>query len=108
MNDKKALQEKFTFWIVVIGITFLLIVFAISALLFRNSDKAAENIVAVLGAVTGVLGTLIGYVAGQSGKDKAERRAAAAEQRLTAVAEKGDKNIITEAKTAYPHLFKDW
>ncbi len=108
MAGNKALQEKFTFATVIIGIAFLLIVFLVSALLFRNSDKAAENIVAVLGAVTGVLGTMIGYVAGQSGKEKAERRAAAAEQRLTAVAEKGDSNIIAEAKAEHPHLFKDW
>lgn len=108
MENSKALQEKLTFAVVIIGILFLLIVFLAAAYLFRNSDKAAENIVAVLGAVTGVLGTLIGYVAGQSGKDRAEQKAAAAEQRLTAIVDKSDKSVIAAAKSDYPNLFKGW
>ncbi|MBN2026120.1 MAG: hypothetical protein JW854_05115 [Actinobacteria bacterium] len=105
MGDQS--QARLTFWTVVIGISFLLIVFIVAVLVFRNSTNPAETIVAVLGAVTGVLGTLIGYVAGQSGKEKAEKSASDAQKQLAAVLDKTGEGVYKQAKEAFPELFKE-
>ena len=89
-------QSLYTFWTVIIGLTFLFFMFLITVLVFRD----AKSVVAVMGAVTGVLGTLVGYVAGQAGKDKAENRATKAEQKLTAVVSEGGKDVLKQAKNA--------
>jgi adenosine/AMP kinase len=106
MTDEKDKQSFFTFLTVVIGIAVLLAIFSIAVYVFKDAQNPAESIVAVMGSVTGVLGTLVGYVAGQAGKEKAENRATQAERQLTAVVGEGGKDILKQAKDAYPELFK--
>ncbi|MHC4135145.1 MAG: hypothetical protein ACYSXF_08285 [Planctomycetota bacterium] len=102
MNDSQA---KFTFWTVLVGIGFLLIAFVFAVLVFKDSQNPAENIVAVLGAVTGVLGTLVGFVAGQAGKGRAEQRAIRAEHRLAAVLDQSGQGMLKQARDANPDMF---
>ena len=106
MENGKDRQSLYTFLTVVAGMAVLLVMFLVTVIVFKDASKPAESIVAVLGAVTGVLGTLVGYGVGQSGKDKAEQRATKAEQQLTAVVGAGGKDVLKQARDAYPELFK--
>jgi uncharacterized membrane protein len=107
MSEPSEMQAKYTFWTVLIGIIFLLILSLVAIFAFRHSNNPAETIVAVLGAVTGVLGTLVGYVAGQAGKERADQRATRAERQLSAVIDRSGPGIYEQAKKAYPELFKE-
>jgi hypothetical protein len=98
-------EANYTFWSVIAGLAFLLIVFAVSVITFRNAPNPAETVVAVLGAVTGVVGTLVGYVAGQSGKDRAQARALRAERRMAAVLDTCGPGTLEKVRTANPDLF---
>lgn len=107
MKSGNDFQAKSAFMTVVIGIVFLLIAFLVSVFVFRDSPNAAETIVAVLGAVTGVLGTLVGYVAGQTGREKAVERAFRAERRLAAVLDVCEPGVLERARSAEGELFRD-
>ena len=102
MTNETEKQSQYTFLTVIIGLTILFFMFLITVFVFKD----AKSVVAVMGAVTGIVGTLVGYVAGQSGKDKAENRAIKAEQQLTAVVGEGGKDVLKQARDAYPELFK--
>jgi len=102
MNDSQA---KFTFLTVLVGIGFLLIVFVVTVVVFKDADNPAETIVAVLGAVTGVLGTLVGYIAGQAGRERAEQRALRAGRQMAAVLDTCGPDTLKQVKTSNPDLF---
>ncbi len=106
MSNGSDLQAKFTFWTVILGMGALLLMFCLTLYVFKDKGNPAESIVAVMGAFTGVLGSLVGYVAGQAGKEKAEQRASQAQRQLTAVVGQGEKDLLERAKTAYPDWFK--
>ncbi|MCG8342077.1 MAG: hypothetical protein MI684_04485 [Chlorobiales bacterium] len=106
MINEKDKQSLYTFLTVIAGMAVLLVMFLVTVIVFKGVPKSAESIVAVMGAVTGVLGTLVGYGVGQSGKDKAEQRATKAEQQLRAVVGEGGKDVLKQARDAYPELFK--
>ena len=106
------LQAKLAFCTVMTAMVILIVAFLVAVFVFRAAEKPGEIIVAILGAITGVLGTLAGYVAGESGKRKAEDKAdvaqgqlAQAERRLTAVVDSSEKGILEQAKRAFPELF---
>ena len=102
MNDSQA---KFTFLTVLVGIGFLLIVFVVTVVVFKDAESPAETIVAILGAVTGVLGTLVGYVAGQAGRERAEQRAHRAGRQMAAVLDTCGPGTLDQVRTARPELF---
>jgi hypothetical protein len=92
--------------LVVIGITAVLIAFVVGLTLLDKRD--GNTVVALVGAVTTAVGTLVGFVAGQklgaAGKEKAEQRAEAVQQRLDAVVDtNGD--ALREAADRHPNLF---
>ncbi len=107
MKSGSDLQAKYSFMTVVIGIVFLLIAFLVSVLVFRGVPNPAETIVAVLGAVTGVLGTLVGYIAGQAGKEKAIERALRAERRLAAVLDACEPGVLERVRAVEGGAWQD-
>ena len=100
MKNEVEKQSLYTFLTVIIGLTVLFFMFLITVFVFSD---AKNPWLWLMGAVNGVLGTLVGYVAGQAGKDKAENRATRAEQKLTAVVSEGGKDVLEQVKT---DLFK--
>jgi len=98
-------ETNYTFWSVIAGLSFLLIVFVVSVIAFRNADNPAETVVAVLGAVTGVVGTLVGYVAGQRGRERAELRAHRAERQMAAVLDSCGPGTLEKVRAANEDLF---
>ena len=110
-NDNRL---RYTFIIVMTAIAILFAVFLVTVLLFRNQPTPSETIVAIIGSVTGTLGTLVGYMAGSSGKDQAEQRAAKAQQQATALLDVGqrrttsEKGVLEEAAEIFPELFRNF
>lgn len=107
MKSGNDLHAKYAFITVVIGIVFLLIAFLVSVYVFREAPNPAETIVAILGAVTGVLGTLVGYIAGQAGREKAIERAFRAERRLAAVLDVCEPGTLERARSAQGERFPE-
>jgi hypothetical protein len=109
-EGQDPLRLKLTFGIAAIGIGAVLLAFTIAVLVFSDANEPAQVVVAVLGPLFGVIGTLAGYVAGQTagaaGKEKAEERAASAQDRLEAVAKTGG-TMIEAARREHPDLFPD-
>jgi vacuolar-type H+-ATPase subunit I/STV1 len=74
------LRIKYGFWIVVIGLAVVVLV-----LLLAFRWKAASDVVAVVGSVTGVIGTIVGAFfgvqLGSAGREKAEIERNAAEEK---------------------------
>jgi uncharacterized membrane protein len=83
----EPVRLELTFWIAVIGILAGLAALLLVVLVFKDKTNPANTIVAVLGPITTLIGTLGGYVAGQTagaaGRERAESRADAAQQEAT-------------------------
>jgi hypothetical protein len=94
------------FALVVIGITAVLIAFVVGLALLDKRD--GNTVEALVSAVATAVGTLVGFVAGQklgaAGKEKAEHRADAVQQRLDAVVDTNG-NALHEAAVRHPSLF---
>jgi hypothetical protein len=79
MTDKPDVLRLFlTFAMALAGIVIVMIAFIIALQVYRPGnegiDKSAESVAAVLGPVVAVIGTLTGYVAGQSAGLRARRK----------------------------------
>ena len=92
--------------LVVLGIAAALSAFAIGLRSINHPD--GKTVVALVGAVTSTVGTLVGFLAGQKvgamGKEKAEQRADAVQQQLDAVVDTNG-NVLHEAADRHPDLF---
>jgi hypothetical protein len=91
----------------------MFIAFLVAVFVFRDSDEAAETIVAVLGPIGTLAGLIVGERVGSAGRGKAEtraddaqKRAEAAEQRF-AVASAAEPTLITKARRLRPDLFPE-
>lgn len=84
-------------------------VFAAFAVGLNELNNPADNtVIALVSAVTTAVGTLVGFVAGQklgaAGKERADKRADAVQERLDAVVEtNGD--VLRDAAGRHPNLF---
>lgn len=80
------LRIKYGFWIVVIGLTIVAAVFLVAI----TKWTAASDVTAVVGSVTGMVGTIIGAFfgvqVGSAGKEKAESDRKVAEDKALRLA----------------------
>jgi hypothetical protein len=99
---------KGAFWLAIFG-------FSLSALLvivlLAFGLKTSTDIVAIVGAFTSVLGTIVGAFlgsqVGSAGKAQAEERADSAQKKVNALAAAAPSAVIQEAKRLYGQdLFK--
>lgn len=61
--DPDILRLRLVFWLVIVGIVAVFGAFAVG--LREMNDKNGDTVVALVGAVTTAVGTLVGFVAGQ-------------------------------------------
>jgi len=103
----EALRIKKAFYLSVFGLS--LSVALVVVLLIAGMNKS-NDIVAVVGLFTSVLGTLVGAFfglqIGAAGKEKAEQRADNAQKKANALQAAADEPTINRAKAMYPDLFK--
>jgi hypothetical protein len=89
--------------VAVIGMAVILVAFLVAVFVFRNVNKPAGVIVAVLGPIGTAVGTLAGFVAGakvgSEGRDKAEDRADEAQRKYNAVVETNSPSIVDQARS---------
>ncbi len=95
------------FWLAIIGL-FLAALLVLVLLAF--GIKQANDIVAIVGLFTSVLGTLVGAFfglqIGSAGKEQTEQRANKAESKSNALLAASDMEVIKKAKKAFPEAFK--
>jgi hypothetical protein len=79
MEDPKA---KYRFWIIIAGLGSVVILYIgtiITFAILTSSDTLANNVVAAMGAITGVIGSLVGAYfglqAGAAGKEASDAKA---------------------------------
>ncbi|MEX2179330.1 MAG: hypothetical protein WD801_11500 [Gemmatimonadaceae bacterium] len=104
MSDELT-RARFTFYTVLTAFGVLLIAFLVTVFVFKGATNPGETIPAVLGTVTGVLGTLAGYVAGQKGKEEAEIKATKAQKQLSAFQMAVDPDVAVEVRRHNAALF---
>jgi hypothetical protein len=109
-SAKNSALEKFritkAYWLSIIGLG---IAAALVIALLIAGWQASEDIVAVVGLFTSVLGTLVGAFfglqIGSAGKAQAEERADDAQKRAETLAAAADEPTIKRAKALYSTLF---
>jgi hypothetical protein len=107
MSDDIDLQAKYAFYTVMAGILIIFILILVAMFVFKNAENPGKEISAIMGTITGVLGTLVGYIAGQRGKEHSDQRATKAEEKYVAIAsQQGGSELVQKAKELYPDLFK--
>jgi hypothetical protein len=98
---------KKAFWLAVFG---LLLAAILVIVLLAFDIKTSNDIVAIVGLFTSVLGTLVGAFfglqIGSAGKEKVEERADKAEQKSSAILGAASPDIIENAKRLFPEAFK--
>jgi len=103
--EKYRINKAFCLAVVGLTIAGLLVL-----ILLTYGIKASNDIVAIVGLFTSVLGTLVGAFfglqIGAAGKEQTEQRATRAEQRSDALLAASDPEIIKRAKEAFPEAFK--
>jgi len=106
VRDPDVLRLWFVFWLVMVGIAAVFAAFAVGLTKLDSPD--GPTVVALVSAVTTAVGTLVGFVAGQklgaAGKERADNRADAVQERLDAVVETNG-NVLREAAGRHPNLF---
>jgi hypothetical protein len=103
VSSEESLERWLTFGVAVIGMAVILVAFLVAVFVFRNVNKPAGVIVAVLGPIGTAVGTLAGFVAGakvgSEGRDKAEDRADEAQRKYNAVVETNSPSIVDQARS---------
>jgi NADPH-dependent curcumin reductase CurA len=105
--DPDVLRLWFVFWLVMVSIVAVFAAFAVGLHELKKPPDG-NTVIALVSAVTTAVGTLVGFVAGQklgaAGKERADNRADAVQERLDAVVEtNGD--VLREAAGRHPNLF---
>lgn len=94
------------FWLAIVG---LFIAALLVLMLLAFGIKQSNDIVAVVGLFTSVLGTLVGAFfglqIGSAGKEQTEERASKAEQKSNALLAASGVDVIKKAKEAFPEAF---
>jgi uncharacterized membrane protein len=109
INDPQVEIIRITraFWLALFGLG-LAAILVIVLLLF--GIKASNDIVAIVGLFTSVLGTLVGAFfglqIGSAGKENAEARANQSEQKTASLLGASDENIIKKAQVLFPEAWK--
>ena len=121
MSIKNAKPDVLRIWLTfcsaLIGIGAILIAFLVAVEKFGHSNNPGELIPAVMGPLTAVVGTLVGYVAGHSAgsvgtekaesrADQAEGRASGAEARMRALLDVAPKGMLDEAERLHSDAFR--
>ena len=95
------------FWLAIIGLSIAAILVIV---LLAYGFKTSNDIVAIVGLFTSVLGTLVGAFfglqIGSAGKEASEQRANKAEQKSDAITSMADANIVRLARDKFPEAFK--
>jgi hypothetical protein len=80
-------NQRYGFWVIIAGFAVVVLVFLISAVLWRSDVK---DVTAAVGAVTGTVGSLAGAYfgvhAGAAGKEKVEQQRDAAQAKVERLA----------------------
>ncbi|TEU00532.1 MAG: hypothetical protein E3J23_02360 [Candidatus Stahlbacteria bacterium] len=86
MNQTDKMRIKYGFWVIIIG--FILVTIVFIAAIVKWSE--ASDVTAVVGAFTGLVGTVVGAFfgvqIGSAGKEKAERERKEAEEKALRMA----------------------
>ncbi len=95
------------FWLAIIG---LFIAALLVLILLAFGFKESNDIVAIVGLFTSVLGTLVGAFfglqIGAAGKEQTEQRASKAEQKSEAIISMADENLVRKARDKFPEAFE--
>jgi hypothetical protein len=94
------------FWLAIFG---LFIAAVLVLVLLAFGFKEANDIVAIVGLFTSVLGTLVGAFfglqIGSAGKEQSDQRANKAELKSEAITSAADSNIVRLARDKFPEAF---
>lgn len=119
MLDKDFIRILTTPACVIVGVLAVLYVFTKTMTMMPDtaSMDAMKEATGVAGSAIAMIGTLVGFVAGQAvgaaGKEKADQRASdamekamTAERRVAAISSMSSTDVVAQAKDKYPELFK--
>jgi hypothetical protein len=106
-NQVEMLRINKAFWLAIVGLT----IAALLVLVLLLFDfKESNDIVAIVGLFTSVLGTLVGAFfglqIGAAGKEQTEQRATKAEQKSEAIMSASDVNVVKIAREKFPKAFE--
>jgi hypothetical protein len=116
MRDRDTFRTVATFVSAALGIVIVFVIFNITRGHAANKDEATL-VIGIAGTAISMIGTLVGFVAGQAvgatGKEKAEERAGEAtqradraERRASVVSGLSEPGVLRQARAEFPDLFQ--